>query len=227
VITGGTIPVVVLGLLLAMLVPTEAASEQQFAVHLQDGTVRYAHAPATCAFGKCVWNDVEAGRPISVPADLVDLSRTATGRAGSALRQGSFTLASAAREGGPSEYSPESVVLRQVHVQEPQLLHMQHVYQVEPVYVPVETEQPRGRAYGREGLRLLIARNEAKREVRSAELAVLTSCVSVARTNRLVPHLKAAVRRDQAEYRLRRRPAEAGQRREIRAMGTPNPRCLG
>jgi hypothetical protein len=47
-----------------------------------------------------------------------------------------------------------------------------------------------------------MARNEAKREVRSAELAVLTSSVSVARTERLVPYLKAADRRDRAEWRL-------------------------
>jgi hypothetical protein len=117
-------------------------------------------------------------------------------------QRGSFTFASAAWEGSPSERSPESVVLHQARIQEPQLLHVQHVYQVAPVYVPVEEEQPRRRAYGREGLRLLMARNEAKREVRSAELAVLTSSVSVARTERLVPYLKAADRRDRAEWRL-------------------------
>jgi len=202
VITGGTFPVVVLGLLLAVFVSAEATAQPQFAVHLQDGTVRYAHAPATCAFGKCVWNDVEAGRPVTVPADLVDLSRTPAGRAGNPARQGSFTFASAAWEGSPSEYSPESVVLHQVRVQEPALLHVQHVYQVEPIYVPVEAEQPRRRAYGREGLRLLMARNKAKRDVRGAELAVLTSSVSVARTERLVPYLKAADRRNRAEWRL-------------------------
>jgi len=201
-IAGGTFPVAVLGLLLAVFVPAKVTAQPQFAVYLQDGTVRYAHAPATCAFGKCVWNDVAAGRPVTVPADLVDLLRTPTGRAGNPVRQGSFTFASAAWEGGPSEYSPEPVVLHQVRVQEPQLLHVQHVYQVEPVYVPVEAEQPRRWAYGREGLRLLMARNKAKRDVRGAELAVLTSSVSVARTERLVPYLKAADRRDRAEYRL-------------------------
>jgi len=204
VIHGGTFPVVVLGLLLAVFVPAGATGEQQFAVHLQDGTIRYAHAPATCAFGKCVWSDVEAGRPVTVPACLVDLSKTQTGRAGNAAqRRGSFTFASAAWEGSsPSECSPESVVLEHVRIQDPPLLHVQHVYPVQPVYVPVEQQQPRRWAYGREGLRLLIAYNDAKREVRGAELAVLTSSVSVARTDRLVPYLKAADRRDRAEWRL-------------------------
>jgi len=200
--TGGTLPVAALGLLLALLLPAEVTAGPRFAVHLKDGTVRYAHAPATCAFGKCVWNDVAAGRPVTVPADLVDLSRTPTGTVGNPVRQGSFTLASAAWEGSPSEYSPESVVLHQVRVQEPALLHVQHVYQVEPVYVPVEAEQPRRWAYGRGGLRLLMARNKAKRDVRGAEMAVLTASVSVARTERLVPYLKAADRRNRAEYRL-------------------------
>jgi len=213
VITGGTLPVVVLGLLPAVFVSAEATAEPPFAVHLQDGTVRYAHAPATCVFGKCVWNDVEAGRPVTVPADLVDLSRTPTGTMGNPARQGSFTLASAAWEGSPSEYSPESVVLHQVRLQEPELLHVQ------PVYFPVEEEQPRRRAYGREGLRLLIAWNDAKREVRGAELAVLTSSVSVSRTDRLVPYLKAADRRDRAEYRLALARAELAREEEAWERG--------
>jgi len=203
VITGGTFPVVVLGLLLAVFVPADSTAEQRFAVHLQDGTVRYAHAPATCAFGKCVWNDVEAGRPITVPAHLVDLPRTPTGRKGISVRQGSFIFASAAWEGSPPPDPGKPVRVRPVSIQEPDLVRVQHVYPVvQPVYVPVEEGQPRGRAYGREGLRLLIAWNNAKRDVRGAELAVLTSSVSVARTERLVPYLKAADRRDRAEWRL-------------------------
>jgi len=224
VITGGTHPVVVLGLLLAVFVSAEVTAEPSFAVHLQDGTVRYARAPATSVFGKCVWNDVQAGRPVTVPANLVDLSRTPTRRTGNPVRQGgSFTFASAAREGGPSEYSPESVVLHQVRLQVSELLHVQHVYQVQPVYFPVEEEQPRRRAYGREGLRLLIAWNEAKREVRDAEMAVLTASVSVARAERLVPCLKVADRRNRAEWSPSPGRSWPGQRRPGSAGGVACP----
>jgi len=236
VIAGGTFPVEVFGLLLAVFLPAEAVAAPQFAVYLQDGTARYGHAPATCAFGKCVWNDVEAGRPISVPADLVDLSKTQTGGMGSKGRSGSFTFASAAEEGAPLMEPAEATSVRPVSAQEPALLHVQQVHQVIPVYVPEEEPQPQGRAYGREGLRLLIALNDAKREVRDAEMAVLTSSVNVSRARCLVSYLKAADRWDRAEWRLaiaraklaraeaawergRGRQVAKGDRREIRAMG--------
>lgn len=219
--TGGTFPVTVLRLLLAVFVPAQVAGQPQFAVQLQDGTIRCAHGPATCAFGKCVWNDVHAGRPVSLPANLVDLSRTQTGRVGSPVKpRGSFTFASAAREGGHRQDHGQADTIRRTSVREPELLHVQHIYPVvQPVYLPVEKEQPRGRAYGREGLRLLIARNEAKREIRGAELAVLTSSVSVARTERLVPYLKAADRRDRAEWRLAVARAKLARAEEARERG--------
>jgi hypothetical protein len=144
VITGGAFPIAILCLLLAVLVPGEVTAEPQFAAHLQDGTVRYAHAPVTCAFGKCVWNDVGAGRPVSVPAHQVDLSRTPTRRAGNPARQGSFTFASAAWGGSPHQDLGESVRVRRGSAREPELVRVQHVYQVQPVYVPVKEQQPRG-----------------------------------------------------------------------------------
>jgi len=43
-------------------------------VYMKDGRVRCADRPAAAAFGRVVW--VEGGRPVSVPASLVDVERT-------------------------------------------------------------------------------------------------------------------------------------------------------
>jgi len=60
-------------LLLAILLAAQSAG---LPVYMADGTVRHAKAPASFAFGRAVWHDVELDRIVQLPVAALQLEQT-------------------------------------------------------------------------------------------------------------------------------------------------------
>ena len=45
-------------------------------VYLADGSVRQAKGPAAFALGRAIWFDVDLGRALNVPVDMINLEKT-------------------------------------------------------------------------------------------------------------------------------------------------------